>query len=983
MSIIKEAILVPRQKVNYIPAKEGRFVAVSPDAPDLLRQFPLVRSPEGIFVGIESGWRSGLLAVGGEVYKLKGCRPTGGVHDYGPEGSQTLSLAEYEIDKILERREAFLKEGLDYPLEPIGIWIYDHMLHHGEPNAATIYKAKGDTRLDELLWWAQKDLPLSHLPVESQEQIAKLFTSIGIATGRALRVLHEHNFTWDAGISNASNAHGGNIIIFPSGEKVQVALVDFDNSATYHPDSDEDQDPMSATQEHELKILKNSLGGPVVVSRSEEINYDYSYSPEGIIKRTVRRALPGLSAKESKLINHYLLDAIDINSEGSLRSRVVEGLEQGYSGKDGEFPDIQWSELKNLRQHIQSLRDTIVRETQPRIAQFSTKAELIDASRRHDVFRYYKFPVVIDLKDLSLPKEKKQNKVRRVKNSEGRRKKELIDLSEQLLSIHQEHIEKFPDTGEAYFNYPKVSDEILDMQSQLKKKDIGGIVQLFVNGDLDSLGQKYKPRAMGSFILALSQINGNEVSEALSVLVITGDDTQLISKLIRITELLELMPPGVRDVHRDRDYIKELVDERTEAFNIEREVEYRAGIALFGYGLVTRSLHEIFNHQLSEIIANEFTSQQEAALKAAMECPSRIDSLGGEESIIYHLKLGLTGVQVRNGKRENLALVLGDNEDLNKRISVDLQCLFASEDMDTITDEDLRRAMDFQVNRGWVAFRVADLLREKKYVHPNSFFSHTLKNAKLEANDLVDILKTVIDMSDGDLFQIDLTIKTLLESKTYEGQIEKDKTSDLVMACIAFGIDLPQVSNSIFENEENQYVLMDFLPKDITVHRDHGIYRTYDDYPVNPIYSLMSKGIDVIPDKLKDFFRQHGNEEKVVKTLAIGILKHLFQEGYYRYYFGGAFRDPARFPKPELTFKDLYLMKWQAWRLVHPDIWMIIRSVEPELIADFINSEIEEGKIRMEHRKDGSGMSGWRDFSISECLPEDIYRKVTPLIGEN
>lgn len=983
MSILKEAILVPRQQVNYIPSKEGRFVAISPDAPDLIIQLPLVRSPEGIFVGIESGWRSGLLAVDREMYKLKGCRPTGGVHDYGPEGSQTLSLAEYEVDKILERRAAFLKEGVDYPLEPIGIWIYDHILHHGEPNAATIYKAKGDTRLDELLWWAQKDLPLSYLPVKSQEQISNLFTKIGIATGHALRVLHEHNFTWDTGISSASNAHDGNVIVFRSGEKAMVALVDFDNSTTYHPDSDEDQDPMSTTQEHELKILKESLGEPTVVSRPEVINYDYYYDPKGIIKRTVRRALPGLSVKESRFINHYLLDAIDKNSTGSLRSRVIEGFEQGYSGKNGVSQNIQWNELKNLRQHIQSLRDIIVKEAQQGIAQFSTKAEFIDVSRRHDVFRYYKFPVVIDLKDLSLPEEK-QNKVRGIKNPEGQRKKELIDLCEQLLGTHQRHIEKFPDTGEDYFNYPKVSDETLNMQSQLKKKDIGGIVQLFVNGDLDSLAQKYKPRVIGSFMLALSQINGNEVSKALSALVITSDDTQLISILMRINELLELMPPGVREVHNDRDYIKEIVGDRTEAFNIEREVGYRAGIVLFGYGLVTRSLHEIFNHHLSEIISNEFTSQQEAALKAAMECPDRIDSIGGKESIIYHLKLGLTGVQVRNGKRENLALVLGDDEDLNQRISVDLQCLFASEDMDTITDEDLRQAMSFQVNRGWVSFRVADLLREKEYVHANSFFSRTFKNSELEANDLVDILKTAIDMSNGDLSQIDPTIKTLLENKTYEGQIEKDKTSELVMACMAFGIDLPQVSNSIFENEENQYVLMDFLPKDITVHRDHGIYRTYDDYPVNPIYRLMSEGIDVIPDKLKDFFRQHGNEEKVIKTLATGILKHLFQEGYYRYYFGGAFQDPTRFPKPGITFRDLYLIKWQAWRLVHPDIWAILRSVEPELVADFINSEIEEGKIRMEHCKDKEGeMAGWRDFSISECLPKDIYQKIAPLIGEN
>ena len=111
--------------------------------PDALKT-PHVRVDVGNIQGYESGYRSGLLSVDSEWYKAKGCRPTNEDFHGGPYGTQTYSFAQNGADKILERREVFLREGFSYPIEPIGFWVYNHIKFNGEPTAATLYRIEGD-----------------------------------------------------------------------------------------------------------------------------------------------------------------------------------------------------------------------------------------------------------------------------------------------------------------------------------------------------------------------------------------------------------------------------------------------------------------------------------------------------------------------------------------------------------------------------------------------------------------------------------------------------------------------------------------------------------------------------------------------------------------------------------------------------------------------------------------------------------------------
>lgn len=252
-------LLVPRNKIQFAPT-DGRFVEFSAQVPDILRQ-PHVRASAGEMFGVESGKRSGLLRVDEQLYKIKGCRPSSRACGFEPWGTQTFSLAQYEADKIAERREAFIREGVDYPLEPVGFWVYDDIQFKGEPTAATLYRAKGDTRLDEFLWWVEKQVPYKYLSTEIRGALLGIIEPIGVTTGQMLRFLHQNGFTWDSAYKDnaPSNAHTGNVVIFPDSQGyVSVGLVDFDNSITHHQlDVDENEDiSPEKIQEHDYQNLR-------------------------------------------------------------------------------------------------------------------------------------------------------------------------------------------------------------------------------------------------------------------------------------------------------------------------------------------------------------------------------------------------------------------------------------------------------------------------------------------------------------------------------------------------------------------------------------------------------------------------------------------------------------------------------------------------------------------------------------------------------
>lgn len=565
------------------------------------------------------------------------------------------------------------------------------------------------------------------------------------------------------------------------------------------------------------------------------------------------------------------------------------------------------------------------------------------------------------------------------------RKVEVVDFATQALTLHSQHLSTHPNSGEHYFSFPEASEGILGAHSRMKREDIVDLVRMWAEGDMSAVTQEFDPRVVGSFMLALGQLNIDNLYAGIKVATPTKEDPQLVEKLSRINEFFELLP----GIARFRDYLMEIAGGWPEAYDLEKETEYRAGIALFGRGIITHGLHEIFNHYATDIIFNEFTSEQAQALREALECPDLVDPLMGKDNTTYLLRVGLTGVQVRAGQTEGLALLEAqETESMKQVISADLQYFFASEDKNQFAGSNLTEAMKVEISKGWCAGVLRQLIVSKKGLHPNSFFAQTLKDSSIEANDIADLLKTALDVNGGNLDGLDPNIKNILETKTYEGVISKDKAAELVWSCMGFGVDLPGILTSCLSEEENRTALMNFLSAN-KVHRDAGIYRGGRNYPNSPIYELMSKGAEALPPKLQELFIARSEDQTIIDTFATGIVDHLFNQGYLRFYFGGLI-NLENYPEPPIDMKDLLVRHpsgkvagYAMWKIVNSDIWDILRLADPQVLNNTIKSRLdEEGKVFTEFtvfKGERKGWGGQRRAPLSDCLPADLYARISTI----
>lgn len=975
-------LLVPRRTIHFTPLEEGRFVEISP-TPELLKQ-PMVREMKGSVRGIESGWRSGLIKVNDELYKLKGCRPTGKTRKTGdPKGSQTLSLAQYEADRTLERREVFLQEGFEYPIEPIGFWVYDHILHEGEPNTATIYKVKGDTRLDELLWWIEQ-LPFRYAPKESEERISQILGKSGLITGYMLKILHRNNFSWDADSKGAYNANSGNVLIFPDAKgKAQFGIVDFDNSNNYYPiDPEEDIAAMEITQQRDLKNLKDWIENKGVVSRARYIKTRPHLAPDLLIERILKRAASDISKEDIKIVGDYLLKALNPrHTDPSLRELFVNSFEQGYSEESLPDSEISWNDLLTIMRDVRSQRSEFSTKAKSQLGEPADRKRVMDLAKKYSVFHGYDFPIVVNIEEIPIASNDAEVVIF---EPTVKRKEDLVTLSSKLANLHQDHLAQYPSTGESYFSFPKVSQDILMEHASLNKKDIADIVHLWIDGSLkDILSQKFSPRALGSFMLTLAQTNSQQLAESLMANLPDINDPRLIEKLTRVNEFYEVLPDVASQPRGFKNYIWELVNlnSRSDAFYIEREVKKRSAIPLFERGIITRDFTEIFNHQNSNILLNEFAITQAPALKAAMECPELVDRFGGSENTIVQLQIALTGAQVRNGQQKDLDFVpkeaLEESEDRRKFRAAYLQYLFASSSKDEVTDINLKNAMDMSIG-GWSANMMESLIVAEKPLHPNSFLAQNYGKTPMELDDLASILKTALDLTNGDLSKLDPTIRSFLEKRVYEGSISKEKASELTLACIGLGIEFPEFLEPYLIQSQNSSVFMQFLSEK-SVKKEGGIYGSSKSYPVNPTYKLMSEGKQALPTKLRQILTEQIDNKADLTLLANEILEHLFvDDGYFRNFFG-AMINMENYPKPTTSMRDMRGLGRPMWKIVHPDIWDILNLADATVLVDFFESKVKDRKVRMEFRSDDSRMIGYRDASLSECLPPELYGKLSSL----
>lgn len=382
-------LLVPRKGITYKTLEEGRFIPISDDVPEILRT-PMVRGQGGSILGHESGYRSGLIQIDGQLYKLKGCRPEEGHRKDifgapipGPLGTQILGLAQFEADNTLKRREYFLSQGWEYPIEPVGFWAYDHFKFDGQPTGATIYRVKGDARLDEFIWHLER-APLAFAPGFEDVASENLFR-IGIRTGQALKTFHNGKFAWDWNEEKERrffNAHHGNVIIFPDTlGNAEIGLVDFDNSIK--ADKPSEASELKLVQEGDLNLLIRTLANTVTVSTPEPKDRSLDV-PSDIIERLFARACPQLNEHYRGIAGGRLLTNLGFEETGLLANYARIAARQGYNLEAQGSSDLKWEELASLSRRVgylrQSFRLRVLQElggdiTKEKIVQLATVSD--------------------------------------------------------------------------------------------------------------------------------------------------------------------------------------------------------------------------------------------------------------------------------------------------------------------------------------------------------------------------------------------------------------------------------------------------------------------------------------------------------------------------------------------------------------------------------------------------------------------------------
>lgn len=585
--------------------------------------------------------------------------------------------------------------------------------------------------------------------------------------------------------------------------------------------------------------------------------------------------------------------------------------------------------------------------------------------------RGYKYPQVVSIRSGSLGLTGDFEISGKEELSEER-KKQVNKFYSHLLDLHESNLEGQPSSGEDYFKFPIVSGDIIIQQAVfLNDRGVFDLVQMFVEDNLKDNQDSRSSKAVGSFFLSLCQLNTDQVEYALNSLLTGSENTLPIDQLSRIKQLVEIIPAGGSKIHDAfRDYLVNSYKNIHERHDTRQEIEERAAIALFGYGIITEDLSQIFNHQKIGIIMNEFDIGQVDALIAGMECPNRIDPWLGKNMTTQQIALGLAGVYARNSDYNSLFVL---RRVLGNQGPAYMQALLASEAQEASINSELNDLLKQKVESGSISHVSALLIKMGKTVHPDSFFAKSLETAEIEATDLVNIIKTAIDLTNGDLEKMDSTIKRILEGKEYTGEIEAGDASDLALACIGFGIDIPEIIDPLLKQKENRYAFTDFMPRGMHIFREGDNFERGDHYPINPAYAFMSRGVEALPDKLRDFFIEFADDSEVINKLARKSLRYMFWNGYFENYFGSV-SGYQSYPESGITMRDMYKTGWQLWRIVHPDVWDILRTADTQTLQEAVSAYTKNQKVKMEMRRDR--LVGSRVAPIWQCLPRDIYQRI-------
>src|SRR3989344_3742442 len=556
------------------------------------------------------------------------------------------------------------------------------------------------------------------------------------------------------------------------------------------------------------------------------------------------------------------------------------------------------------------------------------------------------------------------------------RKAEIYNVVKEFADLHKLQLALFPDTGKDYFNFPDISHEMKQLYRNIQMSDILDILTLWTEGSLkNQISKDYDPRVIGAFLSSLVKEKAEVVAEMSELATPEKDDPDFKIKLARLNEFLELIPGGV-DHKTVQKMVYKLFNEG--AYDISDELEKRAGISLLGYGIRSRNSHAIFNHGRVDIALNEFGADQIKALEEALIYPEAVDPYM-TTSAKEMLKAVLINVYFKAGQMDKLSLFiqsLEKDEDAKESgwfQTLGMQYAFASTDKEKVTDQVLRNTLEAPVSSQQIESTITHLLKADRQIHPNSYLMKQLREVELNIDDVVSIIKTGIDINAGDLTNMDPNLMGILEDKKHKGVLSTQEASSLIMACICFGIDIPKVLQPYFMSDENKKTVTSFISKHHLILKDYkNPYRLMSDYPVEPVYALMSEGIAKLPASIRKLYQDEANIKENLGEIGLAVLETLFERGYFNHYFGTEFGS-TKYPEPAISLKEIHDGGWDFWRIVHPDIWNILRLVNPQGLVTFFENKLEDGKVKIEFTNKETGVVGHRDTPISQCLPADIY----------
>ncbi len=229
MKGVVEAIYIPRVPLSASLEKAYRNnykAMMHLGFQEMFLKAPQLTNVPEIQHGIWSGYRSCLIKTQDSIYRLKGCcydKNSLGIRlgpDSYPYGGQYAQNATFERTMTYTWNNLLISEGIPPVMEVIGQYDIGES-HKGYRLATSIIKVKGDTRLDELI--SALSILEKHNP--------KLYHRLGVCAGSLLGLMHRNGMTWSQNPTD-SNAHAGNVVIYPKEGDFHLGLVDFDAACT-------------------------------------------------------------------------------------------------------------------------------------------------------------------------------------------------------------------------------------------------------------------------------------------------------------------------------------------------------------------------------------------------------------------------------------------------------------------------------------------------------------------------------------------------------------------------------------------------------------------------------------------------------------------------------------------------------------------------------------------------------------------------------